>query len=50
MEIRISSGEELEKLLDGLALDIVDAHVYYQLFSGLNDAFNPDQSASGLAG
>ena len=38
MEIRISSGEELEKLLDGLALDIVDANVYYQLFSGLNDA------------
>ncbi len=38
MEIRISSSEELEKLLDSLALDIVDANVYYQLFKALNES------------
>jgi hypothetical protein len=35
MEIRIKSGEELEKLLDALANDIVDANIYYRLFNGL---------------
>lgn len=35
MEIRIKSGEELERLLDVLANDIVDANIYYRLFSGL---------------
>lgn len=38
MEIRIKSGEELEKLLDALANDIVDANIYYQLFSGLKSS------------
>jgi hypothetical protein len=35
MKIRIKSGEELEKLLDALSKDIVDANIYYQLFTGL---------------
>jgi hypothetical protein len=35
MEIRINSGEELNKLLDALATDIVDANIFHQLFTGL---------------
>jgi hypothetical protein len=35
MEIRINSGEELNKLLDALATDIVDANIFYRLFSRL---------------
>ena len=38
MKIRIKSGEELEKLLDALANDIVDANVYYRLFTGLKSS------------
>ncbi len=36
MEITIKSGAELSKLLDVLANDIVDANIYYQLFTGLD--------------
>jgi hypothetical protein len=35
MEIPIKSGEDLDKLLDVLAKDIVDANIYFQLFIGL---------------
>ena len=35
MKIVVESGEELNKLLDVLAKDIVDANIYYKLFTGL---------------
>jgi len=35
MEIRINSGEELNKLLDALAKDIVDANIFYRLLTGV---------------
>jgi hypothetical protein len=40
MEIKIKSSDELKKLLDSLALDIVDANIYYILYSNLNDSIN----------
>jgi hypothetical protein len=33
MEIKIKSADELNKLLDALALEIVDANIYYRLYS-----------------
>ena len=38
MEITIQSGEELNKLLDVLARDIVDANIYYRLWISLSEA------------
>lgn len=35
MKIKVKSDAELEKLLDALASDIVDANIYYRLFSDL---------------
>jgi hypothetical protein len=35
MKITITSSNELNKLLDALAKDIVDANIYYRLFIGL---------------
>lgn len=40
MQIRIQSGEELNRLLDCLARDIVDANIYHRLFCGLNETAN----------
>lgn len=40
MKIRIKSGKELDKLLDALAKDIVDANIYYRLFSGLKSSIS----------
>jgi hypothetical protein len=39
MNITIKSGEELNKLLDALATDIVDANIYFKLFTGLISSF-----------
>jgi hypothetical protein len=41
MKITIKSGDELNKLLDALATDIVDANIYYKLFAGLTNSI-PD--------
>ena len=38
MEIKIKSGDELNKLLDALALEIVDANIYHRLYSDLLDS------------
>jgi len=38
MEIKIKSPDELNKLLDALALEIVDANIYYRLYSDLVDS------------
>jgi hypothetical protein len=38
MEIRISTGDELNLLLDALAREIVDANIYHRLFCDLLDA------------
>lgn len=38
MEIKIKSADELNKLLDALALEIVDANIYYRLYSDLVDS------------
>lgn len=38
MEIKIKNSDELKKLLDALALEIVDANIYYRLYSDLNDS------------
>jgi len=35
MKITITTADELNKLLDALAKDIVDANIYYKLFTGL---------------
>lgn len=35
MEIKIKSADELNKLLDALALEIVDANIYHRLYSDL---------------
>jgi AbiU2 len=43
MNITIKSGDELSKLLDALAKDIVDANIYYKLFIGLINLI-PDYS------
>ena len=40
MKITIKSGDELNKLLDALATDIVDANIYYKLFAGLTNSFS----------
>jgi hypothetical protein len=40
MKITIKSGEELNKLLDALAKDIVDANIYYKLFAGLTSSIS----------
>ena len=36
VEIKIQSGEELNKLLDALAKDIVDANIFFRLITGLS--------------
>lgn len=38
MEIKIKSADELKKLIDPLALEIIDANIYYRLYSDLNDS------------
>ncbi len=38
MEIKIKSGDELSKLLDALALEIVDANIYHRLYTDLVDS------------
>jgi len=38
MEIKIKSADELNKLLDALALEIVDANIYHRLYSDLVDS------------
>ena len=38
MEIKIKSGEELTRLLDALAKEIVFAHIYYRLLCDLSNA------------
>jgi hypothetical protein len=38
MKIDIQTGAELSKLLDTLAHEIVDAHIYHKLFSDLTDS------------
>ncbi len=40
MKITIKSGDELNKLLDALATDIVDANIYYKLFAGLTNVIS----------
>ena len=40
MKIAIKSGDELNKLLDALAADIVDANIYYKLFAGLTNVLS----------
>ena len=37
MKIKIQNGDELSRLLDALAREIVDAHVYHRLFCDLVD-------------
>jgi hypothetical protein len=41
MNITIKSTDELNKLLDALAKDIVDANIYYKLYIGLTSSL-PD--------
>jgi hypothetical protein len=43
MNITIKSADELDKLLDALAKDIVDANIYYKLYIGLTNLI-PDYS------
>lgn len=38
MEIKIKTSDELNKLLDVLALEIVDANIYYRLYSDILDS------------
>jgi len=38
MEIKIKTGEELKRLLDVLGKEIVNANIYWSLFSGLVDS------------
>jgi hypothetical protein len=38
MEIKIKSSDELNKLLDALALEIVDANIYHRLYTDLVDS------------
>lgn len=38
MEIKVKSADELNKLLDALALEIVDANIYHRLYSDLVDS------------
>jgi len=38
MEIKIKNGDELNKLLDTLAIEIVDANFYHRLYSNLVDS------------
>jgi len=38
MEIKIKNADELNKLLDSLALEIVDANIYHQLHGDLVDS------------
>src|SRR3989442_7115410 len=51
MEIRINSGEDLNKLLNALATDIVDANIFHRLFTGLmaaNSEFPREISQSNM--
>ena len=38
MKIKIQTSEELDRLLDALAQEIVDAQIYHRLFCALVDA------------
>ena len=38
MEIKIKTGDELKRLLDELAMEIVDANIFYQLFTDIVDS------------
>ena len=45
MEIKIRSGDELNKLLDTLALEIVDANIYHRLYTDLIDSIKDNVRA-----
>jgi hypothetical protein len=40
MNITIKSSDELNKLLDALAKDIVDANIYYKLYIGITNSIS----------
>ena len=45
MEIKIKSSDELNKLLDALALEIVDANIYHRLYTDLVDSIGNNARA-----